>query len=107
MVIGLYDAFAKARDAASLALTIGGRSYEAQVRALPDRYGKDEFLAIVVPTEEILEPIAAIRTETVFYSGAFLVFALPLYATLVVAWIDRRLGRKDEDTMPWPTEDET
>ena len=28
------------------------------------------------------------------YSIAFLVFALPLYVTLVVAWIDRRLERR-------------
>jgi hypothetical protein len=27
------------------------------------------------------------------YSVAFLVFALPLYVTLVVIWIDRRLER--------------
>jgi hypothetical protein len=38
------------------------------------------------------------------YSIAFLVFALPLYVTLVVAWIDRRLegrirrpGSRDDD----------
>jgi hypothetical protein len=28
-----------------------------------------------------------------FYSIAFLVFAVPIYVTLIVFWIDRRLGR--------------
>jgi hypothetical protein len=32
------------------------------------------------------------------YSIAFLVFALPLYMTLVVAWIDRRF----EGRIRWP-----
>ena len=71
---------------------------EEQIRKLPERYDKDEYLAIVVPTEEILEPITAIRTDTLFYSLAFLLFALPLYATLVVAWIDRRLKGRFQ----WP-----
>jgi len=34
-----------------------------------------------------------LRNQTLFYSVAFLVFALPLYVTLIVFWIDRRLGR--------------
>ena len=38
--------------------------------------------------------VIALRNETLFYSLAFLVFALPLYITIVVALIDRRLARQ-------------
>ena len=34
------------------------------------------------------------RNQTLFYSIAFLVLVLPLYVTLIVALIDRRLGRR-------------
>ena len=58
-----------------------------------------------MPSAKVIQkPIAAIRNQTLIYSVAFLIFALPLYVTLVVAWIDRRLergahwpGRRDED----------
>jgi hypothetical protein len=33
------------------------------------------------------------RNQSLFYLIAVVVFVLPLYATLIVAWIDRRLGR--------------
>jgi hypothetical protein len=33
-----------------------------------------------------------VRNQTLFYSLAFLAFTLPLYVTLIVFWIDRRLG---------------
>jgi hypothetical protein len=65
--------------------------------------GRDQLLAIVVPVDEIEKPISAIRNQTLLYSTAFLIFALPLYVTLVVAWIDRRL----EGRIRWPqTKDE-
>jgi len=35
-----------------------------------------------------------VRNHTLFYSLAFLAFTLPLYVTLIVLWIDRRLGRR-------------
>jgi hypothetical protein len=38
--------------------------------------------------------VIALRNETLFYSLAFLVFALPLYITIVVALIDRRLAQQ-------------
>jgi len=56
------------------------------------------LLAIAVPVDEIVEPIIRIRNDTLLYSIAFLVFALPLFVTLVVAWIDRRLAAR----APWP-----
>jgi hypothetical protein len=65
---------------------------------IPPRYGRDQLLAIMVPVDEIEKPIAEIRNQTLLYSIAFLVLALPLYVTLVVAWIDRRL----EGRARWP-----
>jgi hypothetical protein len=76
---------------------VAGRTFIGRVVAIPPRYGRDQLLAIMVPIDEILAPIEGIRNETLLYSIAVLVFALPLYVTLVVAWIDRRLGRR-----PWP-----
>ena len=35
-----------------------------------------------------------LRNQTLFYSIAFLVLALPLYVTLVIVLIDRRLARR-------------
>ena len=58
----------------------------------------------MVPIDELQKPITEIRNRTLLYSIAFLVFALPLFVTLVVAWIDRRLqgrilwpGSRDHD----------
>jgi hypothetical protein len=87
-------------------LTVAGREYEARIRALPERYGKNEYLAIVVPTAEIIEPITAIRTETLIYSAAVLVLALPLYAILIVVWLDRHFARRPKYVAMWPTEEE-
>lgn len=65
---------------------------------IPPRYGRDELLAIMVPLDEIEKPIADSRNQTLLYSIAFLVLALPLYVMLVVAWIERRL----EGRVSWP-----
>jgi hypothetical protein len=65
---------------------------------IPPRYGRDQLLAIMVPVDEIERPIAEIRNQTLLYSIAFLILALPLYVTLVVAWIDRRLAAQ----AAWP-----
>lgn len=70
---------------------VGGRSWVGHVLDIPPRYGRNQLLAIMVPIDEIERPITEIRNQTLLYSVAFLVFALPLYVTLVVAWIDRRL----------------
>ena len=53
---------------------------------------------MIVPIDEIQKPITEIRNQTLLYSIAFLVFALPLYMTLVIGWIDRRLKGR----FPWP-----
>jgi hypothetical protein len=64
---------------------VAGRAYIGRVVDLPPRYGRDQLLAIMVPIDEIEKPISAIRNQTLFYSISFLVLALPLYMTLVVA----------------------
>jgi hypothetical protein len=46
----------------------------------------------LVPIDEIERPIIELRNPMLFYSTVFLGFVLPLYATLIVAWIDRSLG---------------
>ena len=73
---------------------IAGRTYIGHVSEIPPRYGPNELLAIMVPMDEIIGPVIALRNETLFYSLAFLLFALPLYITIVVALIDRRLARQ-------------
>ncbi len=47
-----------------------------------------------MPLDEIEAPVIAVRNQTLFYSIAFLLLVLPLYVTLIVALIDRRLGRR-------------
>ena len=47
-----------------------------------------------MPIDEIAEPAISLRNQTLLYSIAFLAFTLPLYVTLIVFWIDRRLGRR-------------
>jgi len=72
---------------------VAGRSYIGRAVEIPARYGRDQLLGIAVPIDEIQRPAIELRNQTLFYSIAFLVFALPLYVTLIVFWIDRRLGR--------------
>jgi hypothetical protein len=55
-----------------------------------------------VPIDEIQRSMIELRSQTLFYSTAFLVFVLPLYVTLMLAWIDRRLGTHGR----WSTEHE-
>jgi hypothetical protein len=69
-----------------------------RVIEIPPHFGRDQLLAMIVPIDEIEKPITALRNHTLLYSVAFLVFALPLYMTLVIAWIDRRLKRRFQ----WP-----
>jgi len=53
---------------------------------------------MIVPIDEIEKPITEIRNQTLLYSVAFLLFTLPLYMSLVVVWIDRRLKGR----LQWP-----
>jgi hypothetical protein len=91
VVAGLVAAYEDGRMSGTRFYDVGGRSWVGRVLDIPPRYGRNQLLAIMVPIDEIERPIAEIRNQTLLYSAAFLVFALPLYVTLVVAWIDRRL----------------
>jgi adenylate cyclase len=101
IIAGLVAAYEDGGMSGTRIYDVAGRTYVGRVVEIPPRYGRDQLLAIMVPIDEIQKPITEIRNQTLFYSIGFLVFALPLYVTLVVAWIDRRLeGRaltRDDD----------
>jgi adenylate cyclase len=101
VVAGLVAAYEDGGMSGTRIYDVAGRTYVGRVVEIPPRYGRDQLLAIMVPIDEIQKPITEIRNQTLFYSIGFLIFALPLYVTLVVAWIDRRLeGRaltRDDD----------
>lgn len=98
VIAGLVAAYQNGRMSGTRIYDVAGRTYVGRVLDIPPRYGRDQLLAIVVPLDEIEKPITEIRNQTLLYSIAFLVFALPLYVTLVVAWLDRRL----EGRVRWP-----
>jgi adenylate cyclase len=94
VIEGLVTAYRNQQMAGTRVYDVAGRTYIGRVIDIPPRYGRDQLLAIAVPVDEIVEPIIGIRNDTLLYSIAFLVFALPLYVTLVLAWIDRRLAAR-------------
>jgi adenylate cyclase len=94
VIAGLVAAYQNGQMEGTRIYEVAGRPFIGRVVAIPPRYGRDQLLGIMVPVDEILAPIEGIRNETLLYSIAVLVFALPLYVTLVVVWIDRRLGRR-------------
>jgi adenylate cyclase len=98
VIAGLVAAYEDGRMSGTRIYDVAGRTYVGHVLDIPPRYGRDQLLAIMVPLDEIEKPIIEIRNQSLLYSIAFLVFALPLYVTLVVAWIDRRL----EGRIRWP-----
>jgi adenylate cyclase len=93
VISGLVNAYEKHLQPGSRSYNVAGRTFIGHVSEIPPRYGPNELLAIMVPLDEILSPAVRLRNETLFYSVAFLVFALPLYITIIVHLIDRRLGR--------------
>jgi adenylate cyclase len=104
MITGLVAAYDNGGMSGTRVYNVAGRTYVGHVLDIAPRYGRDQLLAIMAPLDEIEKPIGEIRNQTLLYSIAFLVFALPLYVTLVVAWIDRRLegrirrpGSRDDD----------
>ena len=94
IIAGLVAAYENGHMSGTRFYNVADRTYVGRVMEIPARYGRDQLLAIMVPLDEIVKPITEIRNQTLLYSVGFLVFALPLYITLVVAWIDRRLGRR-------------
>jgi hypothetical protein len=104
VIAGLIAAYENGPMSGTRFYDVAGRTWVGRVLDIPPRYGRDQLLAIMVPLDEIEKPITEIRNQTLLYSIAFLVFALPLYVTLVVALIDRRLegrirrpGSRDDD----------
>jgi adenylate cyclase len=91
VVAGLVAAYEHGRMSGIRIYDVAGRTYVGDVVDIPPRYGRDQLLAIMVPLDEIEKPVIEIRNQTLIYSIVFLVFAMPLYVTLVMAWIDRRL----------------
>jgi adenylate cyclase len=91
VIAGLVAAYENGHMSGTRFYNVADRTYVGRVVDIPPRYGRDQLLAIMVPRDEIEKPIVEIRNQTLLYSIGFLVFALPLYITLVVAWIDRRL----------------
>jgi len=98
VIAGLVGAYEDGHMSGTRFYDVAGRTWVGHVLDIPPRYGRDQLLAIMVPLDEIEKPITEIRNQTLLYSIAFLVFALPLYMTLVVAWIDRRF----EGRIRWP-----
>ena len=98
VIVGLVAAYEDGRMSGTRMYKVADRPYIGRVVEIPPRYGRDQLLAIMVPVDEIEKPITEIRNQTLLYLIAFLVLALPLYVTLVVAWIDRRL----EGRARWP-----
>ena len=94
VIAGLVAAYQDGRMSGTRVYDAAGRTYIARVIDIPPRYGQDQLLAIIVPIDEIERPITEIRNQTLLYSIAFLLLALPMYVTLVVAWIDRRLENR-------------
>jgi hypothetical protein len=84
-IAGLVAAYEDGRMSGTRTDDVSGRAYIGRVVDIPPRYGRDQLLAIMVPIDEIEQPIVEIRNQALLYSVAFLIFALPLYVTLVVA----------------------
>jgi hypothetical protein len=91
---GLFAAYRENSNSGNFVYDVAARSYIGRVIEIPARYGRDQLLGIAVPIDEIAQPAIVLRNQTLFYSIAFLVFALPIYLTLIVFWIDRRLGHR-------------
>jgi adenylate cyclase len=97
VISGLVAAHQNAPQTGSRVYDVAGRTFIGRVVDIPPRYGHNQLLAIAVPVDEIEQPIAEIRNDTLLYSIAFVVFALPLFVTLVVVLIDRKF----EKPAPW------
>jgi adenylate cyclase len=91
---GLVSAYQNQQMVGTRVYDVAGRTYIGRIVEIPPRYGRDQLLAIAVPVDEITRPITEIRNDTLLYSLLFLVFAVPLFVTLVMAWLDRKLERR-------------
>jgi len=92
---GLFAAYRESSTPGSFVYRVAGRRHIGRVVEIPPRYGRDQMFGIAVPLDEIEQPVIELRNQTFLYSLAFLAFSLPLYVTLIVFWIDRRLQGHD------------
>jgi adenylate cyclase len=90
----LSEVFASYTTGRAKLYAVDGRSYVGRVVPIPPRYGARQLLAVMVPVDEIEQPVIAARNGALFRSIVILVLVLPLYVTLIIVWIDRRLGRR-------------
>jgi adenylate cyclase len=90
----LSKVFANYQTARTQTYDVDGRAYVGRVVEIPPRYGRDQLLAVMVPVDEVEKPVIEARNEALLRSILILLLILPLYATLIVGWIDRRLRRR-------------
>jgi adenylate cyclase len=90
----LSQVFAGYKTSRTEIYDVDGRSYVGRVIEIPPRYGQNQLLAVMVPVDEIERPVIDARNEALIRSILILLLVLPLYATLIIVWIDRRLGRR-------------
>jgi adenylate cyclase len=90
----LSEVYANYTTARTKLYDVEGRSYVGRVVPIPPRYGERQLLAVMVPVDEIEQPVIAARNGALFRAIVILVLVLPLYVTLIIVWIDRRLGRR-------------
>jgi hypothetical protein len=88
---GLFATYRESSNPGNFVYRIAGRRYIGRVVEIPVRYRRDQLLGIAVPLDEIEQPVIELRNQTLFYSLTFLAFTPPLYVTLIVFLIDRRL----------------
>jgi len=68
--------------------TVEGRAYIASVAPLTHSFGADKRVAIVVPVDDFLGPIAEHRTRSLIFSLIPLLLAIPM-----IIWISQRISR--------------
>lgn len=85
----LAEAIRRTSDGTRRSLfTVEGREYIASTAPLTDSFGADKRVAIVVPVDDFLGPIAAHRTRSLFFS------LIPLLlAVLLIAWVSQWISQ--------------
>jgi adenylate cyclase len=76
---------------------VEGRDYIASIAPLTDSFGSDKRVAIVVPVDDFLGPIAEHRTRSLLFSLVPLLLAVPMIAW-ISQWISRPIRAIADDT---------
>ena len=93
-ISALFEQFRQHLDGNVWMMNVGGRDYLERVGAFVNPFGKDKYLGMVVPVDEITRDIDEIRFDALVQSIVVLLLVLPLFLTVIFVWIDTRLGRK-------------